>query len=343
MAGALTWGDRDRFDRHLAAYAEVAARTRAPIHELLGDIDRAGAATIDGDYQQAADQLAEASLRSRPSEIPRSRSTSEPPARRRPRAGPSRSPRGLARRTPGVDRPAHAPLARPVRVRPAAGGTNAPRRHRRQPRAAARPGSIDVTSSLQPRRPRPSLHATAGARLLLPWAQAELRYGLCVVWGPMAGSARSGATSASSPSRSATPPPPWTTTKPLSSSTSACAHPDGPPAAATTSPAPCTTAAIPATTSSPPSSRTSRDRRRSARHDHPSRRSRNGLNASHDPAVRASCPTRSAVRSPSRTSRTSCGISSVTSSRRPCDSTHSMPHDRAGGESSSTPPFAAAG
>ena len=64
MAAGLTWADRDGFDHQLAAYARVAATTRSPLPELLSLIDHAGAAAIDGRYQEADEQLALAGRRS---------------------------------------------------------------------------------------------------------------------------------------------------------------------------------------------------------------------------------------------------------------------------------------
>jgi tetratricopeptide (TPR) repeat protein len=66
MVGALTWADRDEFDRHLAAYARVAEAMRATTPLVLSAIDHASASALDGHYQRAADQLAEASRRAEP-------------------------------------------------------------------------------------------------------------------------------------------------------------------------------------------------------------------------------------------------------------------------------------
>ena len=183
MAGALTWGDRDRFDRHLAAYAEIATRTRAPIHELLSEIDRAGAATIAGDYQQAADQLAAAALRTTtfgdPSLAFYIRSTALVVDRELGRL--ARHEGWLAALPEWIGQPAllshvlcESGRRREARTHLDATVANiAPLRaqfNRRHFLAAA----AEAASSL---------HATASARCLLPWARAELQYGHCVVLG----------------------------------------------------------------------------------------------------------------------------------------------------------------
>lgn len=57
MAAALTWADRDQFDRHLAEYARIAATMGAPGPTLLSAIDHAGATALDGHYDDADGQL----------------------------------------------------------------------------------------------------------------------------------------------------------------------------------------------------------------------------------------------------------------------------------------------
>jgi tetratricopeptide (TPR) repeat protein len=66
MVGALTWADRDEFDRHLAAYARVAEAMRATTPLVLSAIDHASASALDGHYQRAADQFAEVLRRAEP-------------------------------------------------------------------------------------------------------------------------------------------------------------------------------------------------------------------------------------------------------------------------------------
>ncbi len=53
MAAALIWADRTGYDHHLEEYAHLAAATRSPGHLLLSNIDRAGAAALDGRYAEA--------------------------------------------------------------------------------------------------------------------------------------------------------------------------------------------------------------------------------------------------------------------------------------------------
>jgi tetratricopeptide (TPR) repeat protein len=64
MAAALMWADRDEFDRRLAEYARVATALGTPTPLVLSAIDHAGAAAIDGRYDDARTQLLEALRRS---------------------------------------------------------------------------------------------------------------------------------------------------------------------------------------------------------------------------------------------------------------------------------------
>jgi tetratricopeptide (TPR) repeat protein len=66
MVGALLWADRDEFDSRLAEYARVAAATGAPTPLVLSAIDHAGAAALDGRYEDARDQFRDALRRSGP-------------------------------------------------------------------------------------------------------------------------------------------------------------------------------------------------------------------------------------------------------------------------------------
>jgi DNA-binding SARP family transcriptional activator len=60
MAGALIWADRDEFDRRLREYARVANVTRSSAALVVSAIDHAGAAALDGRYEQAREQFGDA-------------------------------------------------------------------------------------------------------------------------------------------------------------------------------------------------------------------------------------------------------------------------------------------
>jgi tetratricopeptide (TPR) repeat protein len=64
MAAALIWTDRDEFDRRLAEYGRVASATGAPTFLVLSAIDHAGAAALDGHYEDSARQFRDARRRS---------------------------------------------------------------------------------------------------------------------------------------------------------------------------------------------------------------------------------------------------------------------------------------
>jgi len=70
MVRALTWAERDEFDRALAEYSDVAGQLRAPTPLLLSAIDHAGAAALDGHYELARQQFEHAQQRPEPLDDP---------------------------------------------------------------------------------------------------------------------------------------------------------------------------------------------------------------------------------------------------------------------------------
>jgi DNA-binding SARP family transcriptional activator len=183
MARALTWGDRDQFDDHLAGYAEIAATMRAATPVLLSDIDHAGAATIEGRYQDAADQLASAERCCRrladPALLGFIRTTELVADRELGRLG--RQEHWIASYPQW---PGYHPLLSHVLSQ--TGHLVEARRHLEA--ALARPA---VRAGFNRRWILALLAESAFAvpdgdcaQMLLPWTRAELRYGRCVIVGP---------------------------------------------------------------------------------------------------------------------------------------------------------------
>ncbi len=184
MSAALMWGDRDEYDRHLADYGEIAGMMRAPIPLLLSAIDHAGAATIDGRYQLAADQVVSAAQQAArlgdPSLMGFIRTIELVADRELAR---------LARHEDWLESrrhtaPYHAWISH---ILCQADRCDEARPHLEA--AVASPAPLLVGFQRRANlallaEAASAVHDVSSAQLLLPWARAELRYGVCVIAGP---------------------------------------------------------------------------------------------------------------------------------------------------------------